>query len=664
MRKWNTIFNRQTYLPMLVLFVFVVHQISAQSNVTLYQLSTVPQSKMLNPALDVGSKYYFSLPFLSGMNVGWSSSSFSTRALGVEGIGLRLGQGTSYGDLSQMVSGSGHIHAQFHTDLLHVGFKNSIGDWSFAISEFFDANAQFGADLFGLLGDASANIPFSNQAYDLSDVNGRLLHYRSFSVAYAKSFSEKLRLGVRLKYLWGYSNIKVENDGLKANATGEENGYELEGQLAYWGAGIRRMAHFNEDVFAYLSNPGNQGWALDLGFEYQYSDRIQLRGSIVDLGWINWANDIQMGTIEGFLGNPVEVYEGRRSDLLEGNAEQGGAYQTKLPTRIYLSGQYTLNNQAKVGLVLHPAIEEGRTHWAAAISYSAWFKKYLSFSLNYNIYNRSWFNLGTGLSLNLGALQVYAISDNALSFISESKISHWHTGINYTFGRIFDSPVKVSETPTTDFWNRIPSSSEPDAPPLWSTVTDDSKMASSSPFFLLIGDVRSREDGQPIDQVNMDVYELSIDGNKELIRTGRFPEGRFKIQLEAGKNYELFIEKDGFISNTFQITHTKSNSLARLFFIREMKEEYLYAQKGERLVLEHVEKMPNERARPAEEPKVICKVLQRTSLRQSATHESKVLQRIAIDTEVKLLEKTSKNWWKVQQGQQVGWMKAKLLREL
>ena len=81
----------------------------------------------------------------------------------------------------------------------------------------------------------------------------------------------------------------------------------------------------------------------------------------------------------------------------------------------------------------------------------------------------------------------------------------------------------------------------------------------------------------------MDVYELSVDGSKQLIRTGRFPDGKFKIQLESGKNYELLIEKAGFISNAFQIANTKPNSLARLFFLKEMKDEYLYAQKGEML---------------------------------------------------------------------------------
>ena len=664
MRKRNTIFNWQRCLSLLCILVFVVQQISAQSNVTLYQISSVPQSKILNPALDLGTTSYFCLPFLSGLNVGWSSSSLPISSLGIDQMGLGLNRGASYQELQQLVNGNNYIHSQFQTDLLHFGLNKSSGDWSFAISEYFDTKAQFGGDLLNLLVDAYRDTPSNNKVYNISELDVRLLHYRSFSVAYAKSFSDKLRLGARLKYLWGYSNIEVENKGLKASATGEENSYNLEGQLIYWGTGIRRMANFNEDIFAYLSNPGNQGWALDLGFEYQYSDRIQLRGSILDFGWIHWTNDVQTGTIEGLLDDPVEVFEGRRADLLEGIAEQGGGYKTKLPTRIYLSGQYTLNNQDRVGLVLHPVIEKGQTHWAAAVSYSAWFRKYLSFSLNYNIYNRSWFNLGTGLSLNLGALQVYAISDNALSFVSQSKTSHWHTGINYTFGRIFDSPIKVSETPDIDFWNRRPSSSESSIPSILSDVSNDSEIASSSPFFLLIGDVRSREDGRPIDQVNMDVYELSIDGNKELIRTGRYPDGKFKIQLEAGKNYELLIERAGFRSNSFRIANTKPNSLARLFFLRVLEEEYLYAQKGERLIIEHVEKIPNERAKPAEEIKMHCKVIQRTSLRKAATHESKVLQRIAIDTRVCLLEKTSKNWWKVQHGSEVGWIKAKLLRVL
>ncbi|MEN0004906.1 MAG: SH3 domain-containing protein, partial [Bacteroidota bacterium] len=57
-------------------------------------------------------------------------------------------------------------------------------------------------------------------------------------------------------------------------------------------------------------------------------------------------------------------------------------------------------------------------------------------------------------------------------------------------------------------------------------------------------------------------------------------------------------------------------------------------------------------------------ITQRTSLRAKATHQSKVLQRLAVGTEVELLEKTRASWWKVRIAQREGWVKSKLLEKI
>ena len=54
-------------------------------------------------------------------------------------------------------------------------------------------------------------------------------------------------------------------------------------------------------------------------------------------------------------------------------------------------------------------------------------------------------------------------------------------------------------------------------------------------------------------------------------------------------------------------------------------------------------------------------VRQKTSLRQKATHKSKILRRLKTETELVVLEKTDRHWWKVSLGGEVGYVKALLL---
>jgi uncharacterized protein YgiM (DUF1202 family) len=58
-----------------------------------------------------------------------------------------------------------------------------------------------------------------------------------------------------------------------------------------------------------------------------------------------------------------------------------------------------------------------------------------------------------------------------------------------------------------------------------------------------------------------------------------------------------------------------------------------------------------------------CIVTEKTSLRQSATHESSILRRLDVGEEVVVLEHTNQYWWKVVHYDKTGWVKKALLRE-
>lgn len=54
-------------------------------------------------------------------------------------------------------------------------------------------------------------------------------------------------------------------------------------------------------------------------------------------------------------------------------------------------------------------------------------------------------------------------------------------------------------------------------------------------------------------------------------------------------------------------------------------------------------------------------IIQRTSLRSEPDAQARVMKRLAVGTNLVLLEKTDKWWWKMKLGDQVGYVKQRLL---
>ena len=87
--------------------------------------------------------------------------------------------------------------------------------------------------------------------------------------------------------------------------------------------------------------------------------------------------------------------------------------------------------------MFYSQIFDKAVHPGIALSYNQKVGKWLNASASYSAYNRSYNNIGLGLSLNGGPIQLYVVSDNVLGifFPHNTKNLHFHAGINLTFGR-------------------------------------------------------------------------------------------------------------------------------------------------------------------------------------------------------------------------------------
>ena len=117
--------------------------------------------------------------------------------------------------------------------------------------------------------------------------------------------------------------------------------------------------------------------------------------------------------------------------------------------------EYIVDHNNFISLSLYSSFVRSRWRRGMGIAYNYHLGNFLSATASYSIYNRSYSNVGFGLSLNLGPVEIYCLTDNVLAFgtlnprdnflsdaassvnIDTKKVRNGqiHFGLNLTFGR-------------------------------------------------------------------------------------------------------------------------------------------------------------------------------------------------------------------------------------
>jgi hypothetical protein len=214
---------------------------------------------------------------------------------------------------------------------------------------------------------------------------------------------------------------------------------------------------------------------IDLGFNYHISDKLLLEGSVLDLGFINWNSYTANSKLEAWnyeydgISNPISIFGDGSSvdflkEVLEDSIEEdlknnysytNESYSTALRTKIYASMEYIVDHNNFVSLSLYSSFVRSRWRRGMGLAYNYHLGNFLSATASYSIYNRSYSNVGFGVSVNLGPFEIYCLTDNILAFgtlnprdnflsdaessinIDTKKVRNGqiHFGFNLTFGR-------------------------------------------------------------------------------------------------------------------------------------------------------------------------------------------------------------------------------------
>ena len=421
---------------------------SAQVDLTLYNMKSIPQSAYNNPASIPTSKFFIGLPAISSDYFYISNSGFAVSDLITkrpdDSLVVDMNHAISKMDNKNFISNAVSI------DLFSFGFRVKKNYISFNITEKVNFNFSYAKDLFVFL--QNGNTAFLGKTADFSGMAIDGSHYREYGLNIAREINQKLTVGARIKYLYGMENVSTVQSNFSLFT--DETTYDLTLQS---GAEINTSSLANTDsgyqninAMDYLFKQKNTGLGLDLGSHYKLNDHWNFSLSMTDFGYIRWKSNsknyksnaltynFQGIKLEDFVGDGdgIENLVDSLNSSFKFN-ETNDAYTTHLSTHVFAGINYAFNEKAFAGILVREQFFKDIMIPSATLSLNKQFGRHLTLALSYSALNRTYNNIGFGISTNAGPVQLYVVSDNALGVIKplDARTLNIHFGFNLLFGR-------------------------------------------------------------------------------------------------------------------------------------------------------------------------------------------------------------------------------------
>lgn len=428
----------KTKYTIFLLSVLFGNLLFGQKNFSLYNLQGTPQAVYTNASFIPKSKIYLSLP-LGMMNMGVSNSGFSFNDLFTKRSDDSLVINTQ--EVIDGLDDLNYLNLENSIEFFGLGLKVRDMYLNFNVSSKVQANFIYPKGLlqFALEGNGKN---FIGQRASMDGIGINLNAYTEFGFGVSKEINDKLTIGGRLKFLSGIANIITRETRLGIYTDPETYALTIDG---FADISSSNISQFYEDTVLSMSakmknlqssilNFDNKGIGLDLGATYKISDKVSVNASLVDLGTIRWGSNVTSYktdefeyTFEGVNLNEYFAEDQDSSNRAIDNLkdtipkifnyeENNEAYSTSLYTKFYIGGNYQINKIFNVGGVLLNEFVMGRYRPGISVSGNVALKSWFAATLNYSIYNKTFSNIGVGVSLRGGPIQFYIMTDNVLAF--------------------------------------------------------------------------------------------------------------------------------------------------------------------------------------------------------------------------------------------------------
>ena len=431
----------------------------------LYDFAGLPQTLLLNPGLEVNYKYHIGLPLLSGVSSEIGVTSFSIADI------FAADSRTITDKISTVlnaVSSSDYLKINSQIEVFSAGFRFDQKTYvSFGFYQELDAIVYLPKDALTLANEG--NLAYLNKAFSISQLLYKLDVLGVIHAGITRKINDQLTLGGRFKIYSSALNLESsDNSGTFTTNLGSNNIYVhyLENiSTNFKTSGLIKNTEYVNDASTYLKNTflgGNLGVGVDFGLTYHISPQLKFSGSIVDVGFINHKKDIKNTVTSGsftFEGIEFEFDPSNRNyweELETAFKEQilttnnNESYVSWRPAKLNAAVKYSFGEKRSkhcydntfkefytdaFGAQLYTVFRPLRQQFALTGFYEKSFSNKVHAKVTYTVDNYSYYNIGVGISTQVGKINFYGILDNIaeLSDISNSNNISLQFGFNLLF---------------------------------------------------------------------------------------------------------------------------------------------------------------------------------------------------------------------------------------
>ncbi|MFO7669396.1 MAG: DUF5723 family protein [Bacteroidales bacterium] len=463
----------------IITFVFFLSlgiSLHAQVNNTLYYMQGVPQSNRVNPAYQPQCQFYIGIPFLSPIRTDLSSSSLAWEDVVYHNpvqpdslITFLHPQGSKEAFLNKLKPVN-RVISDLGTSMISVGFRTSVGFFTLDVISRWDGNIYYPGDLAKLLITGSGE----GETYNLDGVGADLTAFNEISAGWSGEILDNLTIGAKAKVLFGIGNLSTMNSDL--SLTTSQDNWRIQSdmrinasipfaEVTYDDEGMIEDIVLDENlenptyssISKYMFNGKNLGFGVDLGVDYRPIEKLHISLSLLDLGYIRWKDEVHQADYRmeydfpGFELNPFDLSEeytfqdyldssvNQLADSLAGFLEitPGIIYSKRLNTKLYVGASYDVTPNINFGVLSRTDFLKGKVSEQVTASANFRAGRVLNLTLSYSYMNSYFKNIGAGISLNAGPVNLYLISDNALNVLfwpEEARSANLWFGFNLMFG--------------------------------------------------------------------------------------------------------------------------------------------------------------------------------------------------------------------------------------
>ncbi|WP_421797611.1 DUF5723 family protein [Haliscomenobacter sp.] len=713
-------------------FWLLANPIFAQRNLTLSQLTFAPQSYLVNPGRIPLSKYNIGLPLMSGANGAVSSSGFRLGDFREGSSNVEGGPDNPYKRFLDNLDQQNYAQMDVSVNLLDLGFR--IGSRNYInvfANETMNALMKYPRPLAEMLFNVG-NSKIVNRTYDIQDFQYNVLQYRSIGIGYTRQINKKLSIGFRAKSLMGISQIQTNNDSMRFVSDADDRFFGVLGNLSFMSSGVQNLKPYysilgnlnfgslatqalQRNPSNYLQNTGNNGFAFDLGLQYNVNKELDLYASLLNVGSITWKNDVTINPLaDDNIEFPTQDLDYFNSEVLEfvdslgRKATIDTTFKTRLPAMLYVGGSYFVTPNTSIDVVLNPRFYLGEVDFGFGVGITTRVNKILQFGGNISSFNKSTINFGAGAALNLGPAQIYLASDNIIPIFafSSSKTAHFNLGLTFNFGRQTRderyaelNPKKKTDPKKKEEPKELLASTKPKENDKKSNNPPGTTSRAPSelpPSVSLVGTVFNGISKEQLTGVALEVYIQNNDGTEALLTKRTFGNGIILLSLRRENNHRLVLRKNGFSPNETIISTDEMGGQLQLkkefelstgvqappTIVAPVTEEEEVRVPERVLIPERKVETPPVEEKPApvvettpppstSKPSVsvstrpgrviVYRVLENSTIRQNPDERSLELLPVVIGHRLELLEKSNDDWWKVRFRDFVGYLPARIL---